>query len=377
MPWIAHLDMDAFFVSVAISRFPFLKNQAVVVGGADSTLPRLENHWHFDSLLNYKGRGVISSASYNARKMGLRSGLALMAAAEILRRQNQNAALIPVLGDDNRHFSRAFKRAVAEIAPKIEDVGIDEIYIDLSEFEAPDKIAQKIQQNVFLKTGLTCSIGLAPNKLMAKLASALQKPQGFTLLKIPEDLESKIWILPAEKINGIGKKMAEKLTAQGIFTIGDLAKTPQSFLKEKFGERQGAWLYDSAWGRDFRDVKIIKKPQQSIGYETTFPRDMVLPADRAILGQTLESLCARVAAELQKQRRAAKSVAVKITFGDFEKIERSHQFCRPAADFEALCRAARATLKYFDFSRRLRLLGVSARSLQFESDIPNAQPALF
>ena len=361
---IAHLDMDAFFVSVAVKRFPFLKNQTIVVGGANATLPSLKNSWHFDSLLNYKGRGVICSASYNARALGLHSGMALMTAAEILRQKHQNAALIPVLKDDNREFSKAFKSAVLEIAPAMEDVGIDEIYIDLSAFPNPAETAQKIQNNVFEKTGLTCSIGLSDNKLMAKLASALEKPRGFTHLKIPEDLENRVWTLPAAKINGIGKKMAERLSSFNILKIGDLAKANPDFLKENFGSRTGAWLFDSAWGKDFRQVKSIKKPHQSIGYETTFARDMALPFDRAFLSQTLENLCQRVAERLKREGRTAKSVSVKITFADFQKVERSAAFSTPTKNADELCAAARRTLKYFDFKKRLRLLGITARHLQ-------------
>ncbi len=362
--FIAHLDMDAFFVSVAIKRFPFLKNQAVVVGGAKVRLPSLKNAWAFDTLLNYQGRGVVCSASYNARRLGLRSGMALMSAAEILRQQQKNAALIPVLKEDNQKFSKAFKAAVLEITPEIEDVGIDEIYMDLSAFANPVLTAQKIQQNVFEKTGLTCSIGLSENKLMAKLASALQKPRGFTFLNLPQDLEQRVWQLPVGKINGIGKKTAEKLATFNILSIGDLAKANPDFLKENFGIRLGAWLFDAAWGKDFRAVKSLKKPHQSIGFETTFTRDMLLPNDRAFLSKTLESLCARVAERLTKEGCSAKSVSVKITFADFQKVERSMPFSTPTKNAQELCAAARRTLKYFDFKKRLRLLGITARRLQ-------------
>lgn len=361
------MDMDAFFVSVAVKRFAFLKNQTIVVGGSDATLPSLENSWHFDSLLNYRGRGVICSASYNARAMGLRSGMALMTASEILRQKRQNAALIPVLKDDNRHFSKAFKNAVLEIAREVEDVGIDEIYIDLSAFADPVLTAQKIQHNVFEKTALTCSIGLSENKLMAKLASALQKPRGFTVLNIPQDLERCVWPLPTTKINGIGKKMAEKLATFNILTIGDLAKTPSDFLRENFGSRLGAWLFDSAWGKDFRAIKSVKKPHQSIGFETTFARDMALPHDRAFLSQTLEDLCQRVAERLKSEGQSAKSVSVKITFSDFQKIERSVSLSNATQKTDELCATARQTLKYFDFKKRLRLLGITARRLQVET----------
>ncbi len=360
---IAHLDMDSFFVSVVRLRFPFLNKVPLVVGGKNATLPSKENHFACDSLLNYEGRGVIASASYEARALSLKSGMALKTAAEILKKQHQNAALLPVLMNDNRFYSHQFKSVVRAIAPQIEEAGMDEIYIDLSAFQNPVESAQNIQKAVWEKTGLSCSIGLAPNKLMAKLASAFEKPKGLTQFFIPQDLEKRIWILPVLKINGIGQKTAEKLKKLNIFTIGDLAKAPLENLVKTFGVRQGNWLKSAAWGEDFRELKLEKAVPLSLSAENTFTRDYALPQDRALLTQNLNALCLKLSFDLKRKKMCAKTVAVKIVFGDFSTQTRGFSLKSPIVEADDLCQAARQNLKYFNFQKPLRLLGVSAKQL--------------
>lgn len=371
MPCIAHLDMDSFFVSVVRLRFPFLNDVPLVVGGKNVPLP--QNNQAF-SLWDYQGRGVIASASYQARELSLKSAMPLMKAAQIARLKNQNVALLPVLMNDNRFYSTQFKNAVREIAPKIEDVGIDEIYMDLSDFPDSFEAAKRIQQHVFQKTHLSCSIGLAPNKLMAKLASAHHKPCGLTVFNIPQDLENIIFPLSVNKINGIGKKMAKQLNALNIFTIGDLAKTPPDFLKEHFGLRLGEWLHCSANGIDSRALKLQKDLPQSIGAENTFVRDYHLPDDRALLTQNLNDLCQKISFDLKRKKMLTQSVAVKIIFSDFSSVVRSYSLSSPIVEKTDLLAAARQTLKYFHFKKPLRLLGVSARQLRLKESI---QPEYF
>ncbi len=239
--WIAHLDMDAFYASVELLRYPELKGLAVVIGGGRRHQPELlpDGTRRFGTLRHYAGRGVITTATYAARDHGVHSGMGLMKAA--LRAPD--AVLLPVDFEQYRRYSRLFKAAVAEVAPVIEDRGIDEIYIDLTEVPGAQEtvghdgqggvraVAQEIRNNVLRKTGLTCSVGITPNKLLAKLASELGKPDGLSIVT-HDDLPTRIWPLPVRRINGIGPKAGTKLEALGIRTIGDLAAQPRALLVE-------------------------------------------------------------------------------------------------------------------------------------------------
>jgi DNA polymerase IV len=210
---IAHLDMDAFYASVELLRYPELKGLPVVISGHRSQQPiTLEDGTRqFARLRDYVGRGVLTTSTYEARAMGVFSGMGTMKAAKLA----PDAIILPVDFDAYRHYSRRFKAAVATIAPLIEDRGIDEIYIDLTEIpEDSLPLAQRIKQAVKEATGLTCSIGITPNKLLSKICSDLQKPDGITILGMA-DIPTRIWPLPVKKVNGIGPKASEKLASLG------------------------------------------------------------------------------------------------------------------------------------------------------------------
>ena len=221
---IAHLDMDAFYASVELLRYPGLRGQPVVVGGRGDRTPQLQadGTQQFARLREYVGRGVVTTSTYEARALGVFSGMGVMKAAQLA----PDAILLPADFDAYRHYSRLFKAAVLAIAPQIEDRGIDEIFIDLGEVPGETlAVAQRIKAAVREATGLSCSIGIAPNKLLAKICSDLEKPDGLTILGM-EELESRIWPLPVRKIKGIGPKAGEKLAGMGLERIGDLARTP-------------------------------------------------------------------------------------------------------------------------------------------------------
>ncbi|MCK6432644.1 MAG: DNA polymerase IV, partial [Aquabacterium sp.] len=261
--WIAHLDMDAFYASCELQRYPQLHGLPVVIGGGRRHQPRAgdDGQLQFSRLQGYTGRGVITTATYPARALGVHSGMGLMKAA--LRAPQ--AVLLPVDFDLYRTYSRRFKAAVAEIAPVIEDRGIDEIYIDLTDLPGAQDtlghdphggvraLAQEIKNNVRQATGLSCSIGVTPNKLLSKIASELDKPDGLTLLA-PGDLADRIWPLPVGRINGIGPKSAARLQALGIHTIAELAGVTRETLVQRFGRSYGAWLHDAAHGIDERPL---------------------------------------------------------------------------------------------------------------------------
>ncbi len=354
---IAHLDMDAFYASVELLRYPNLRGLPVVIGGK---LPRGtgEDGQDFQRLRQYTGRGVVTTATYEARAFGIRSGMGLMKAAALA----PEAILLPADFDEYRRYSRLFKAAVADIAPQIEDRGIDEIYIDLTHVPGETvELAQRIRDNVRRATGLSCSIGVTPNKLLSKIASELQKPDGLTVLS-HADLPARIWPLPARAITGIGPRASAKLEALGIHTVGDLAAANPEALIERFGSRYARWLVEAAHGRDERPV-VTERAPKSMSRETTFERDLHPRFDRESLSKVLLELCQRVSEDLVRRGYLGKTVGIKLRYADFHTLTRDLTLEAPTADAEAIRSAARACLKRVPLDRRLRLLGVRVSSL--------------
>jgi DNA polymerase IV len=369
--WIAHLDMDAFYASVELLRYPELLGLPVVIGGGRRHQPVLsaDGTRRFAKLRDYTGRGVATTATYAARDLGVFSAMGLMKAAQ----RAPDAVLLPVDFDEYRRYSRLFKAAVAEVTPLIEDRGIDEIYIDLSEVPGVHDplghdplggvraVAQEIRNSVRRATGLSCSIGVTPNKLLSKIASELDKPDGLTILTLAE-LPSRVWPMPVRRINGIGPKAGAKLAALGIQTIGELAARPREQLVELFGRSYGAWLHDAAHGRDERPVVTHSEPV-SMSRETTFERDLHARRDRAELTAIFTRLCEQVAADLQRKGYVGRTVGIKLRFEDFRTVTRDLTLPEPTADATTLRRAAGECLKRVDLTLRLRLLGVRVGTL--------------
>jgi DNA polymerase IV len=267
---IAHLDMDAFYASVELLRYPELRRQAVVIGGGRDAAPELlpDGSRRFARLREYAGRGVVTTSTYEARALGVFSAMGMMKAAALA----PDAVLLPTDFDSYRHYSRLFKAAVRTFTDWIEDRGIDEIYLDLTEVQGDARdLAARIKQAVRDATGLSCSICVAPNKLLAKIGSELDKPDGLTLLTAA-DIPARIWPLSVRKVNGIGPKATEKLAALGIGTVGELAGADLGMLRENFGRSYSEWLAQAAQGIDERPVVVSSEPK-SISRETTFERD--------------------------------------------------------------------------------------------------------
>jgi len=369
--WVAHLDMDAFYASVELLRYPELQGRQVVIGGGRRHQPLLREDGtrEFAVLREYAGRGVITTATYAARAYGVNSGMGLMKAAALA----PDAILLPVDFERYRHYSRLFKAAVAEVAPVIEDRGIDEIYIDLTEVPGAQEavahdphggvraVAQSIKNNVRRATGLSCSIGVTPNKLLSKLCSELDKPDGLTLLTADE-IESRIWPLAARKINGIGPKASAKLAGLGITTIGELAAASPGWLVEQFGRSYGAWLHAASHGRDERPVVTYSEPV-SMSRETTFDRNLHAVHDRARLTRIFTELCEQVAGDLQRKGYVGKTIGIKLRFDDFKTVTRDHTLGGATSDPALIRRTAGECLKRVDLSKPIRLLGVRVASL--------------
>jgi DNA polymerase IV len=380
---IAHLDMDAFYASVELLRYPELRGRPVVIGGGS----RHEPVWvtdpatgarqrRFARLADYAGRGVITTATYEARALGVNSAMGMMKAAA----KAPDAVLLPVDFDQYRKYSRLFKAAVRALAPQVEDRGIDEIYIDLTDVIAtrlgPDvdpveahaetwwcarEVGRELKQAVRDATGLNCSIGLAPNKLVAKIASELDKPDGLTVVT-EHDVGPRLSPLSVRRLNGVGPKSAAKLARLGIATIGELADSDPAWLRQHFGPSYGAWLHAAARGQDDRPVVTESEPK-SISRETTFERDLHAVRDRARLSEIFTELCVDVSTDLKRKRYAGRTIGIKLRFDDFRTVTRDQTLAAPTDDPAAIRRAAGECLKRVDLTRRIRLLGVRVGGL--------------
>ncbi len=381
--------MDAFYASVEWLRYPQLKGLPMVIGGGrrreDDLIGRLnaerpEREWTtehlaeipldwFPLLKDYVGRGVITTATYPARQFGIGSAMGLMKAAKLC----PQAILLPVDFDEYRRYSRAFKAIIRDIAPVMEDRGVDEVYIDFSDVPGGQReggrvLARLLQKSIFDATGLTCSIGVAPNKLIAKMASEFNKPNGISIVH-EGDLQTLIWPLPCRKINGIGPKADEKLQGHGIRTVGDLAARDQPWLVQHFGKAYGAWLHAAAWGRDDRPVVTESEPV-SMSRETTFDRDLHAVHDRAELGAVFTQLCQQVAGDLQRKGYVGKTIGIKLRFDDFKIATRDTTVAEHTQDARRIRQVAGQCLKRVPLDRRLRLLGVRVGSLVKVGEVP-------
>lgn len=371
---ICHLDMDAFYASVELLRYPQLKGLPIVIGGsrnaqgrvpqssADQPLSKIAVA-SFPRLAGYTGRGVITTATYAARQFGVGSAMGLMKAAKLC----PEAILLPVDFPQYRHYSQAFKKIIVDIAPTMEDRGIDEVYIDFTDVPGGQReggrvLARLIQKTIFEETGLTCSLGVAPNKLLAKMASEFNKPNGIAII-YEEDLESQIWPLACNKINGIGPKTSQKLDRYGIQTIGQLAQCDLNWLIDHFGQKTGMWMYASARGQDSRPVVVHSEPV-SISRETTFERDLHAKRDRTALGEIFTQLCQQLEQDLERKGYVAKSIGVKVRFDDFSIMTRETTIEQPTRVASMIRQHAGLCLKRLPLQRAIRLLGVRASNLR-------------
>jgi DNA polymerase-4 len=385
---IAHLDMDAFYASVELLRYPELRGQPVVIGGGARHQPAWETdpatgekRRRFARLGDYAGRGVITTATYEARAFGVNSAMGMMKAAA----KAPDAVLLPVDFDEYRKYSRLFKAAVRALAPQVEDRGIDEIFIDLTDVIAarlgPDvdpveanaeawwcarDVGRELKQAVFDATGLRCSVGLAPNKLVAKIASELDKPDGLTVVT-EHDVATRLSPLSVRRLNGVGPKSAAKLARLGIATIGELAASDPAWLRQHFGASYGAWLAAAARGQDDRPVVTESEPK-SISRETTFERDLHAVRDRRQLSEIFTELCVDVSNDLRRKRYMGRTIGIKLRFEDFRTVTRDQTIAAPTDDAATIRRAAGACLKRVDLARRIRLLGVRVGSLSPKVD---------
>ncbi|MEY2993516.1 MAG: hypothetical protein RL357_451 [Pseudomonadota bacterium] len=368
---VAHLDMDAFFASVELLRFPQLKDVPVIIGGwraenafadlSDAECAKLPLS-AFGRIKDYEGRGVITTANYAARQFGVGSAMPMMKAAKVC----PQAILLNTERARINEYSKRFKSIITEVAPVMENRGIDEVYIDFTDVPGGQReggrvLARLIQREIHLATGLTCSVGVAPNKLMAKLASEMHKPNGITVL-FESDVPDKMWPLPCRKLNGVGPKADERLKALGLNTLGDVAASDVLELQAQLGRKFGQWLFDAAHGRDDRPVVVESEPV-SMSRETTFERDLHVKRDRAQLSQVFDRLCEQVASDLQRKGYIAKTVGVKVRDNRFQTATRDTTTEGCVEQAKDIRQAANAALRRIPIDRPIRLLGVKVSGL--------------
>jgi DNA polymerase-4 len=336
---ILHVDMDAFYASVAERDNPELKGKAVVIGmGA---------------------RGVVSAANYEARKFGIHSAMPVGRA----RRLAPHAIFLPVDMARYQEVSEHVMEIFHSFTPWVEPISLDEAFLDVTGSQkllgAGREIAVAIRKKVEEQEGITCSVGIAPSKFIAKLASANCKPNG--MLEITSDrILTFLHPLPIQAMWGVGPKTAEVLERLGLRTIEDIAKLPRTTLIRALGEANGASLYELAWGRDYRDV-TPEEPDRSISAAETFAQDLDNPEE--ILTEFLR-LTERATARLRDRDLFAKTISIKVRFADFSTINRSKTLPLPIDSTHDVYDVVKGLYQALRIERaRLRLVGVSLENL--------------
>jgi len=336
---IIHVDMDAFYASVEVLDNPELKGKPVVVGGTSD-------------------RSVVSAASYEARKYGVHSAMAIVKARKLCPR----GVFLPVRMWRYREISQQIMDIFHRFTPLVEPISLDEAFLDVtgsaSLFGEGPAIAREIKELIREETGLTASAGVATSKLVAKIASDLQKPNGLTVVDAGQEKEF-LASLPIGKLWGAGKKTIEALALLEVKTIGDLAALPEKVLVNRFG-KHGQHMYLSANGIDDRPV-IPAREAKSIGHEETFEEDLT---DRTIIKRELLELATMVGERLRRHKLRGQTITVKIKFYDFSSCTRSQTIDEPTSDTMDIFRHAWKLLQKTEAGRKpLRLAGISVSNL--------------
>ncbi len=332
--------MDAFFSSVEQKRHPELVGKPVVVGGGGDPTKR----------------GVVSTASYEARKFGIHSAMPLRTAYKLC----PQAVFLPVDYEEYSRVSEKIKAILKGVTPIVEDVGIDEAFLDISSIDrASEEIAREIKRRIKEDTDLSCSIGIAQNKLLAKIASDLEKPDGLAIIT-EEDIEKRIWPLPARKLWGVGPKTEAYLKEMGIKTIGELAALPLERLIEEFGQSYGSFLYEASRCIDESELVTHWEPK-SISRETTFQRDI---DNWQVIAKNLVELIRNVVTSMKEEGYKGRTVTVKVRFNDFKTYTRAKSL-DGFSDSEPEIRGATFDcLSRLELKKKVRLIGFRISNLE-------------
>jgi DNA polymerase-4 len=340
---ILHVDMDAFFASVTERDHPELKGKAVVIGAGV--------------------RGVVTSANYEARKFGIKAAMPVGRA----QRLAPHAIFIP---PDHKRYSEVSEHIMEifhSFTPLVEPISLDEAFLDVTKARRllgdGRAIATAIRAKVEAQEGITCSVGIASSKFIAKLASQRCKPNG--ILEIPTDrVLTFLHPLPVSALWGVGPKTNEALERLGLHTVGDIAQTPQQTLIRALGQAAGESLYELAWGRDDRDV-IPEEPDKSISAAETFDRDI---DDPEIVAKEILRMCERASSRMRERSLFAKTITLKVRFADFTTVNRSKTLPLPIDTTHEIYEVAKALYEALSIERaRIRLVGVSLENLHTDT----------
>jgi DNA polymerase-4 len=332
---IAHFDCDAFYVSVELQRRPELRGLPVVVAGRGP-------------------RAVVTTASYEARRFGIFSATP----AERARRLCPDAVFLMPDFEHYRARSRELMAVLREHVERVEVVGLDEAYLDLTGFERPRAAAARVKEAVRTATGLTCSVGIGPNKLVAKVASDAEKPDGFLVLDAAQ-ARARFGGAPPGLVPGIGPKTAARLKTLGIATLEALGATPDARLAEWFGGRLGPWLGRLARFEDDRGLELARAAK-SESRETTFDRDL---RGQTQLEPELDRLAEQLCLTLERDERRGRTIGIKVRFDDFRTVTRARTLGTPVNDLATVRAVARELLGRLGPSRPVRLIGVRVAGL--------------
>ncbi|HEX6204172.1 MAG TPA: DNA polymerase IV [Thermoanaerobaculia bacterium] len=337
---VLHCDMDCFYAAVHMRDDPALAGRPVIIGGDPD------------------GRGVVAAASYEVRRYGVRSA---MSSAEARRRCPHAVFLRPEFPRYRRE-SEAIFAIYADFTPLVQAVSIDEAYLEVTDhlgaWGSATAIAREIRRRVRAERGLTVSVGVAPNKLVAKIASDQNKPDGLTVVR-PEEVEAFLAPLPVRRLHGVGPATERTLAELGVKTIAELRAVPPERLAARFG-RHGQVLHDFASGRDDRPLETSSE-RKSLGTENTYRTDLTALAE---MEAEIERMAAEVAESLERRELVGRTVTLKVRYGDFTTVTRSRTLLAPTCGAATIGRCARELLGRTEAAARpVRLLGVTASNL--------------
>ncbi|MBR2627628.1 MAG: DNA polymerase IV [Peptococcaceae bacterium] len=347
---IMHVDMDAFYAAIEQRDNPELKGKPVIVGGS------------------IESRGVVSTASYEARKYGVHSAMAMTEA----HRRCPHGVYLPVDMQKYRRVSRQIMEIFHRFTPEVEAISLDEAFLDVTGsrklFGTAEEIGREIKRLIQQEVQLTASVGLSYNKFLAKLASDMDKPDGFYQIR-PEELESKVWPLSIRRMMGVGSKTAQMLEKMGVTTIGQLAGMNTGLLEHLLG-KQGIMMHEVANGIDNRPVEPVRE-SKSVGRETTFPQDI---SEQYLLETILFTLTEDVCHTLRSSNLKGKTVSIKIRYPDFHSITRAVTLEQYTSSFEPVFAAVQQLMQHnYKDGTAVRLIGVSVSNLKKDDQIVEQQ----
>lgn len=346
------MDIDSFYPSVEINENAGMRGKPVIVGQDPK---------------GGKGRGVVVSCSYEARKLGIRSGMPISRAYKMCPEAIYLRPNFPLYGN----VSRRIMDILREYAGRFEQVSIDEAFLDVSErvsdYDSAISVALQIKQEVKMLEGLTCSIGVAPNKSSAKIASEFRKPDGLTVVR-PEELKGFLSPLPASAITGIGRKTEEYLESIGVRTIGDLQKVSGKDLVKRFG-KTGVWLWGVANGLE--RIAVNEKAMKSLSVEHTFDNDV---AEKGEVVRKIEELSDRLHKRVLSSKISFRVVGIKIRFTHFQTYNRENTLSAATTSKDALTQEAKNLFREFEKNpRKVRLIGLFVSGLSEADGVESLQ----